>query len=108
GRNPVEGSFAAVGLPGPPDPRIVTRRIIEGDDRWWDREYLRGVGDSGSPEFAARLLGGMEDGRNLALLERAAIVRGSVLGLIVLGAAFIPRTLRAYATALKSKPRGYI
>ena len=54
GRNPVEGSFAAVGLPGPPDPRIVTRRIIEGDDRWWDREYLRGVGDSGSPEFAAR------------------------------------------------------
>lgn len=107
GTNPVEGPFTAAGMPGPPDPRIVAARILESRDYWWDREYLRGIGDSGGPEFTAGLHGVMEDGRNLDLLERALVARGAVLGLIVLGLVFLPRTLRAFAGALKSVPRGY-
>ena len=39
GRNPAEAVFA--GLPGPPDAGVLIRRIADGTDTWWDREYLR-------------------------------------------------------------------
>ncbi len=107
GKNPVEGPFSSLGLPGPPDPRGVMRRFIEGEDRWWDREYLRGVGESGSLEHSARLLAGMDDARNFDLLKRTALARGAVLAIAALGLAFIPATLRAWRRALKSEPRGY-
>lgn len=107
GTNPVEGPFTAVDMTGPPDPRIVAARVVEASDRWWDREYLRGIGDIGGPEFVARLHGEMQDRRNLDLLQRAIVVRGAVLGLILLGVVFVPRTLRMFANALKSEPCGY-
>ena len=44
GINPAQGTFLDLGLPGPPEVGAVIRRIANGEDPWWDREYLKQTG----------------------------------------------------------------
>jgi membrane protease YdiL (CAAX protease family) len=107
GNNPVRGPFVDPRLPGPPDPRIIIARVAHGQDPWWDRQYLIGFGDQGAPTIALHPRAAEEDSRNRELALRAVVCRGSVWLLAGLGIFFVPRTLRAFGRALRSRSKGY-
>lgn len=108
GQNPARGSFADLGLPGPPDPRAIIDRVSEGRDAWWDREYLMAFGDFGGIEIALKARPPEEDGRNYELALRVIVARGAAWLFALVGLFFIPRTFRAFGKALRSRPQGYI
>ena len=105
GENPSRGAFGDLGLPGPPDPRAIIDRVAEGHDAWWDREYLTTFGDS---EIALKASPAEEDLRNHELALRVIVARGAVWLFAIIGLFFVPRTLRAFARALRSRERGYV
>jgi len=108
GENPTRGSFGDLGLPGPPDPRIIIDRVAEGRDAWWDREYLMSFGDFGSSEIVLKASPAEEDGRNHELALRVIVSRGAVWLFAIIGIFFIPRTFRAYGRGLRSREKGYV
>lgn len=105
GRNPAELDFA--GLPGAPDVKAVIRRIADGRDPWWDREYLRWYGRLHQRAPGLEIPAG-EDPRNQRLAWRTIVARGSVWLLVIVGLGFVPRTLWAFGRALRSREHGYI
>lgn len=106
GKDPDQGVIA--GLPGPPDVRAVIARIADGEDPWWDREYLKQSGRL-SPSEVALHAGTVEaDPRNRELALRAIVARGSVWLLVLAGLGFLPHVFRSFGRALRSRERGYI
>lgn len=105
GRNPAEAVFA--GLPDPPDAGVLIRRIADGTDTWWDREYLRFHGrlDRQGGGVPADL---GDDPRNRDLARRAIVSRGAVWLMVFAGLGFLPRVLVTFGRALRSRERGYI
>ena len=108
GENPTRGAFSDLGLPGPPNPRLIIDRVSEGRDAWWDREYLMAFGDFGSSEIALKASPAEEDGRNHELALRVIVSRGAVWLFAIIGIFFIPRVFRAFGKALRSRERGYV
>jgi membrane protease YdiL (CAAX protease family) len=107
GRDPATGPFAALGLPGPPDPDSIERRILAGSDAWWDREFLRKTGRPGASEVALPAGAGESDPRNRGLALRAIVARGAVWLLVLAGLGFLPHVFRSFARALRSRGQGY-
>jgi membrane protease YdiL (CAAX protease family) len=108
GNNPVRGPFSDPRLPGPPSPRIIIGRVADGQDSWWDRQYLIGFGDQGATEIGLAPRTVEEDSRNRELALRAVVCRGAVWVFALVGLFFLPRTLRAFWRALHSRSKGYI
>jgi membrane protease YdiL (CAAX protease family) len=108
GKDPSTGPFTALGLPGPPEVKAVIRRIAEGNDPWWDREYLKRTGRLSASEVALRAGTGEGDPRNRELALRAVVVRGAVWLLVIAGLGFLPRVFGAFRRALRSKGEGYV
>jgi membrane protease YdiL (CAAX protease family) len=105
------GNPAAAPLPGlelpPPNPEDIARRVGTKDGKWWDTPYLEGVQALGGPALLTGDLYAATADQNHRLVKRAAIARGGILVLALMGVGFIPRTLRACQTALRSRSRGY-
>ncbi len=108
GENPARGAFSDLGLPGPPDPRMIIQRVTERRDSWWDREYLMAFGAFGGSEIALKAPPPEEDGRNHELALRVIVARGAVWLFALVGAFFVPRTLRVWLAAIRVPERGYI
>lgn len=108
GESPADGPFLRLGLPGPPNLREVIRRIAEGSDAWWDREYLKETGRL-SPSQIALHAGTVEDDpRNRELALRAITARSAVGLLVLVGIGFLPHAFRSYAKALRAPRAGYV
>jgi membrane protease YdiL (CAAX protease family) len=108
GNNPVRGPFSDPRLPGPPDPRIIIGRVADGQDSWWDRQYLIGFGNQGAIEIGLKPPTAEEDSRNRELTLRAVICRCAVWVFALVGVFFVPRTLGAFMRALRSRSKGYV
>jgi len=107
GESPADGPFLALGLPGPPNLRAVIRRIAEGNDAWWDREYLKETGRLSPSQLALHAGGGESDPRNHELALRAVVVRGAVWLLVLVGLGFLPHVVRSFARALRAGNPAY-
>ncbi len=107
GRDPLSGPFVDPRLPGPPDPKIIIKRVAEGRDSWWDRRYLQAFGERGATEIGLQTPTMEEDPRNRELAMRALVSRGAVAAFALMGLLFLPRTLRAYWRAARSRAPGY-
>ncbi len=108
GRNPAEGPFVALGLPGPPDLRALIRRIAEGHDPWWDREYLKKTGRLSASEVALHAGTGEGDPRNRELVLRTIVARGAVWLLVIAGLGFLPRVFRSFGRMPPTTGQGYV
>ena len=108
GNNPVRGPFSDPRLPGPPDPRLIIARVADGQDSWWDRQYLIGFGNQGATEIGLKPPTAEEDSRNRELALRAVVCRCAVWVFALVGVFFVPRTLGAFARALRSRSKGYV
>jgi membrane protease YdiL (CAAX protease family) len=104
GQDPATGPFTALGLPGPPELTELLRRIADGSDAWWDREYLREAGRTDARQAGA----GGSDPRDRELALRAIVARGAVWLLVLGGIGFLPHVFRSFARALRSRGEGYI
>lgn len=108
GLDPAQGIYLDLGLPGPPDVKAVIRRIANGEDPWWDREYLRQTGRLSSSEMALHAGTPEGDPRNHELALRAILARGAVWLLVIAGLGFLPRVFRAFGRALRTRGHGYV
>ena len=108
GINPAQGTFLDLGLPGPPEVGAVIRRIANGEDPWWDREYLKQTGRLSTSEMALHAGTTEGDPRNHELALRAIVARGAVWLLVIAGLGFLPRVFRAFGRALRSRGSGYV
>jgi len=108
GINPAQGTFLDLGLPGPPDVKAVIRRIADGEDPWWDREYLKQTGRLSTSEVALHAGTSEGDPRNHELALRAIVARGAVWVLVIAGLGFLPRVFRSFSRALRSRGTGYV
>lgn len=107
GLNPAQGTYLDLGLPGPPEVKAVIRRIADGEDPWWDREYLKQTGRLSDSEVALHAGTAEGDPRNRELALRAIVARSAVWLLVIAGLGFVPRVFRAFGRALRSRGRGY-
>jgi membrane protease YdiL (CAAX protease family) len=107
GEDPADGPFLRLGLPGPPQLREVVRRIAEGRDAWWDREYLKRTGRLSPSQVALHAGTEEDDPRNRELALRAITARSAVGLLVLVGVGFLPHAFRCYARALRATPAGY-
>ncbi len=94
-------------MPPPQDPDVLLRRVRQGDDFWWDREYLTRLGTI-RPDGTILSTTRSSDPRNREVALRAILSRGAVWLLALCGLAFLPAVGRGYLQALRSQPRGYV
>ncbi|MCW1921995.1 CPBP family intramembrane metalloprotease [Luteolibacter arcticus] len=99
-----DGSF----IPLPPDPEAVVRRVAQGNDFWWDREYLTRLGQTRSDGAVMQASERSADPRSREVALRAVLSRGGVWLVALCGLAFLPAVVRGYWEALRSKGRGYV
>jgi len=95
-------------MPPPPDLNTIFRRVSQGGDFWWDREYLIQLGSVRRDGTPLPTIERSRDHRSRELVLRAAGSRGAVMLLVLCGLAFLPAVVRGYLAALRSRPRGYI
>jgi membrane protease YdiL (CAAX protease family) len=95
-------------MPPPQDPDVILRRVSQGNDFWWDREYLTRLGTIRSDGTMLPVTGRSSDPRNREVALRAIVSRGAVWLLAFCGLAFLPAVVRGYLEALRSRPRGYV
>lgn len=99
-----EGTF----MPLPPDPQSVVRRVAQGTDSWWDREYLTRLGQAQREGISVPEAVRTSDPRSREVAFRAVLARGAVWLLALCGLAFLPTVGRGYSQALGSREKGYI
>ena len=95
-------------MPPPPDPDVIFRRVAQGGDFWWDREYLTRLGSVRRDGTVLPKVEPARDPRSREVVLRAVVSRGAVWLLALCGLAFLPTVVRGSVTALRSRPRGYV
>ena len=106
GRPAAEGPFDYYGLNNSPPPEAAGARIVRGEERWWDLAYLRSMepgSDRGELVFEELR---MAKSRSQRLLDYTVRARGAVVGLMLLGLFFVPKTILGFLrpTRLKGYP----
>jgi membrane protease YdiL (CAAX protease family) len=95
-------------MPPPLEPDVIIRRVAQGEDFWWDREYLTRLGSVRRDGTALPKTEPSRDPRSRELVLRAVVARGAVWLLALCGLAYLPAVVRGYWRALGSRPRGYV
>jgi len=95
-------------MPPPPHADLIFRRVAQGTDFWWDREYLTQLGSVRHDGTVQPVPERSKDPRSREVALRAVLSRGAVWLLAICGLAFLPAVARGYRKALQSEPRGYV
>lgn len=97
--NPATGPFQQLGLPAPPPPAGISRRLRQGAGFWWDLAYLQGVNHHNAPEAAS-----LVRDRTQTLVRYTIASRGALLLLTAASIPFIPATLLAFLKLRHRRP----